>query len=971
MMSTSGALRWWWPAFVLVASFLIAFSSLEVRATEGAEEQEELSSPTGGPAEALRKGRYEEAVDGFRDWIRTDPTVVAAYRGWAEALAAQGRYPEALEVLESSPRYGESPVLQCAAGRIHLIRGRLQEAESTFRAALTLDPDSPEALNRLGEALAKQGEGPEARKAWRSLVTVYEVMSYEDAEKLSPEAFVEMGLALVGLNRYQEAQDVMFAQAKEKDATHPVVLLESARILMEKYNYPDSRFELRDALDENPRFADALVLLADNLLTDFQKGSRRYPLVEKYVERALEVNPNHAEAHVVRGSLWLSDGNVPKAAEDLEKAVALDPSSLRARGLQAACYFLEGKEEALRAAEESALAIHPRGARFFHTLARAVESKFRYKAAVRFCDRALELDPDYWPAYATLAIGCLRTGEEARGREMLENAWQHDRFNVWVYNTRLLLKHMDEEYRKLETENFVFKFPKKDYDVLVTYLVPVLQKAYETLPEHYGTELVPPVYVEAFSEHKWFSARTIGLEGLAAAGASFGNLVTLATPRALPQNWGAVSWHEFAHVVTLHMTRHRVPRWLTEGCSVFEEGRDHPAWARNFQRQIADAFGSGRLLSIAELDFGFSKPKYPNQVLISYFQGCLIVQYIRDKWGFDKVLRLLQGYGENKSPEVIFKEVLGLSLEEFDKEFFAHVKEWVEANGYQPSIVAERIPALQAAVDSDPDNVDRLVELAWAYHSNRIEVDVPITVDRILKLDADNGDAHAILGLEFLARKKKEKAKEPLEKALAGGTRFRFRVRSALGSLEAEAGNTERAVEHLEKAKEISPRAGAAFPPVGNVYYRLADLYKKLGDETAAVRQMEELSRHAPQDLRSRGRVASYYLEKEDEDSARKALRALEEMLYINPYPRKTHESLAEVATRLSEHDVTIREYGYLLKLPETNHKVAYRELARAHAARGNAPEARDYAKKLLELEPESAEAKAILEKLPAESGGS
>ena len=146
---------------------------------------------------------------------------------------------------------------------------------------------------------------------------------------------------------------------------------------------------------------------------------------------------------------------------------------------------------------------------------------------------------------------------------------------------------------------------------------------------------------------------------------------------------------------------------------MFEEGRDRPQWARNFERDIADTFMSGRLLPLSQLDFGFSKPKYPNQILISYFQGCLIVQYIKEKWNFDTVLSILAGYRDNKSTEAIFKDVLGLTLEEFDKGFFGYVAAWVKKNGYEPKVTKEHVvETLKPEVDADPENVEKLVALA-------------------------------------------------------------------------------------------------------------------------------------------------------------------------------------------------------------------------------------------------------------------
>ena len=43
-------------------------------------------------------------------------------------------------------------------------------------------------------------------------------------------------------------------------------------------------------------------------------------------------------------------------------------------------------------------------------------------------------------------------------------------------------------------------------------------------------------------------------------------------------NWGSTLWHEFTHVITLQMTDNKVPRWFSEGLSVFEERKAYPGW---------------------------------------------------------------------------------------------------------------------------------------------------------------------------------------------------------------------------------------------------------------------------------------------------------------------------------------------------------------------------------------------------------
>ncbi|MEC9352325.1 MAG: tetratricopeptide repeat protein, partial [Planctomycetota bacterium] len=811
------------------------------------------------------------------------------------------------------------------------------------------------------EVLAQRGKKKEAEKSWNKVIDVYQALSFKEAEEVSADEFVEMGLSLIHLNRFKDADKVMFPQAEDQDPKCQSLLLEWGRIYQAKFNFPDARKNFRDVLEENPSFCDAMVALAENYLEDFQVGTGRYDLAERLLKKALAVNPEHAGAHTAFGSLWLSDGNVSRARKSFEKSLAINPANLRNRGLLAACAYLASDEESFRKQEAAALEVNSECAEFYHTISQAIEKRFRYKDAARMSEKALAVNPDYWPAFHTLGINLLRIGQEEKARFYLDKSRDKDPFNIYVFNTRKLLRHMDKGHRELKKGNLVLKLPKADYEILKTYLVPLLEEAYEKLQKRYRVELEPPVYIEVFSDHQWFSARIVGLGGFPATGACFGNLVALTTPKALPQNWGVVAWHEFAHVITLHATHHRVPRWLTEGLSVFEEGRDHPLWERRFEVELGSAYASGRLLTLAELDFGFSKPKYPMQVLMSYYQGCMVVRYITERWGFEKILDVLKGYKENKSTRNIFREVFDLGLDEFDKGFFKYLDEWVKASGLVPMVVDEKVAlGLEIDIEENPEDVSKLLRLAWAYYCAGVEVDVPLTIARVLKLDPGNADAHAILGLQKLRARKTAAAQKDLLKALEAKTRFGFRVNEALGSIAMKNGEKEKAIEFLEKARALSPRAGALQGRT-NLYSRLVAHYRESGEEEKMIECLEQWRQVSPEDLRSRLELGKTYLAAGGKESMEKAVKVLNEVIFINPFDLKLHKELARAATQCGANETIIREYKLLLGYPETNPRTAYLALAKAYLELGNKKEAEAFARKVLAIDSGNSAAKEIL----------
>ena len=114
------------------------------------------------------------------------------------------------------------------------------------------------------------------------------------------------------------------------------------------------------------------------------------------------------------------------------------------------------------------------------------------------------------------------------------------------------------------------------------------------------------------------------------------------------------------HVITLQMTQNRMPRWLSEGISVWEEKRG-PALlgaSSGFRPDSgssgAEAFAGGR---IERWLFG---ARNNADLSFAYFQSYLVVDYIAQTYGFEKLVELIYQYGEIKEDADRFRSVFGL-----------------------------------------------------------------------------------------------------------------------------------------------------------------------------------------------------------------------------------------------------------------------------------------------------------------------
>jgi tetratricopeptide (TPR) repeat protein len=217
----------------------------------------------------------------------------------------------------------------------------------------------------------------------------------------------------------------------------------------------------------------------------------------------------------------------------------------------------------------------------------------------------------------------------------------------------------------------------KESDVLSTYAAELLEECHRRLSAKYRFTPRSPITVEFFANHEDFAVKSLGLPGLGALGVCFGQVVSMDSPTAREAgafNWGDTLWHEFAHVITLQITDYRIPRWFSEGLSVYEERRAMPGWADHWSLERLKAFNDGRFVKIEDLEGAFTRPRAPDQVPLAYFQASMVCEYVEEKHGFDAILRMLALYKEGtKTPEVL-RRVLAASPSDFDRAFAEYLK---------------------------------------------------------------------------------------------------------------------------------------------------------------------------------------------------------------------------------------------------------------------------------------------------------
>src|SRR5208282_6357262 len=160
-----------------------------------------------------------------------------------------------------------------------------------------------------------------------------------------------------------------------------------------------------------------------------------------------------------------------------------------------------------------------------------------------------------------------------------------------------------------------------------------------------------------------------------------------------PANWEDVLWHEFCHVVTLNDTRNRMPRWLSEGISVYEERQADPAWGQSMNLAYRDLILGGKLTPLGEISGAFMEPKNGEALQFAYYESSLTVEFIVQKFGLETLKQILVDLrdGQETYHAIAARTV---PLKELEKQFAAFVHG--QAENLAPGVDLEKPPDAEA-----------------------------------------------------------------------------------------------------------------------------------------------------------------------------------------------------------------------------------------------------------------------------------
>lgn len=794
----------------------------------------------------------------------------------ANRLFRTGKYAECIdEAAKGVTENSYTEAFRHLKLRAEMQLGRYADALATLDAALERFPSSIQ-LRWLGRDVCRFNDLPERFTALN-----------DEIDKLvqqTPWRYTDSA-SQVTLARWMLSQGVdpkevltrMLSDVRRRNPTYLETHLAIGELALEKHDYKMAGDAYQQAAKLDDESSDAWFGIARSFApSDDEKATAA-------LSKVLEINPHHVDALLLQIDSLVDMEKYDEAEKLLTQVTAVNPHAPAAWAYRAIIAHLTNQPEKEKKQRTAALRHWKKNPAVDHLIGKKLSQKYRFAEGETYQRQALEFDETFLPAKSQLAQDLLRLGREEEGLKLAEEVYQADGYNVFAYNLVTLQERL-AQFRTLEEDGLLVRMDAREADIYGSRVLDLLKRAKATLCAKYEVELPQPIIVELFPQQHDFAIRTFGLPGgQGFLGVCFGTVITANSPASQgnsPACWEATLWHEFCHVVTLNKTNNKMPRWISEGISVYEETQENPAWGQALSPRYREMILGDDLTPVSQLSSAFLRPKSAEHLQFAYFESSLVVKYIVDKYGLDVLKRVLVDLGVGMPINESLGRYAG-SSELLDHEFAEYAREQAKnlapgADFSQPELPQRAtVEQLEEYLQEHPHNYAALNRLALQLLNEQewAKAKVPLTTMR--KLYPDDSSA-------------------------AGGNALLARVHRELEETEAE-------LEILHLLAKLSPDD--------------VETFDRLTTLTAQAEDWEQTCAYAQQWLavnplipEPHRRAAAAAEKLDDHDLAAESYRAL---LALEPFdPAEAHFQLASALHRLQKYDEAKRQA--LLALEET-----------------------------------------------------
>lgn len=558
-----------------------------------------------------------------------------------QALFQKGEYRECLRLTQAGLEDNNySQAWRLLMIQAQLAVGEYAAADAAVKEALDRFPRNIPVRWYAYELAAAKGD---QETAARQLKEIDDYAGPRLRYLQEPEVLTYLGRAALRMNAEPKlVLDNFLLRARQLDPKYVDAWLAAGELALAKHDYDLAARTFQDGLKEAPDHPDLL----QGLARAYAPSDRTVMVVS--LDKALEKNPNHLPSRLLIADHLIDSEQYAGAHEELDKVLAVNPNHPEAWAYKAVLAHLVNQPELETEARAKALAYLQANPMVDHLIGLKLSLKYRFREGSEYQRRALAMDENFIPARIQLAQDLLRLGDGDQGWALADAVHKHDGYDVTAFNL-VTLRDQYARFATLTNEHFIVRMAARDADVFGADVLALLTRAHGTLTKKFGVELAQPTLVEIFDDPRDFAVRTFGMPGNPGyLGVCFGDVVTAnspSSPAGSSTAWASVLWHEYCHVITLNMTKNKMPRWLSEGISVHEELAEDPSWGQRMIPEYVEFILGDRMKPVSNLSAAFLTAKDNMDLQFAYYQSALVVEFIVKHYGFDKLTAILRDLG--------------------------------------------------------------------------------------------------------------------------------------------------------------------------------------------------------------------------------------------------------------------------------------------------------------------------------------
>jgi tetratricopeptide (TPR) repeat protein len=285
-------------------------------------------------------------------------------------------------------------------------RAKLLKNIECYRRQISQDPKYADAYTNLGEAYRRLGDTATAREF------------HQKAIELNPRLQeAKLGLALVE----QESGDPKVAIAEIQKV---LAQKESASAyfyqgvtLQQQANLKEAEISFRKALELDPNYAEARV----NLGLVLNQQGKLDPAINEF-RQAIRINPKLAPAHFNLGVALQAQGEIKAAIASYKEAIRINPDYAEANYNLGIALKNQGKEKEAIASYKEAIRINPNYSAAYVKLGATLADQGKNDEAIAQLRKAIRVNPQDAEAYNNLGVALHKENDLTRAISMWEEA---------------------------------------------------------------------------------------------------------------------------------------------------------------------------------------------------------------------------------------------------------------------------------------------------------------------------------------------------------------------------------------------------------------------------------------------------------------------------------------------------------------------------------------------------------------------